>query len=880
MKKFAGTFLYITALSMAIAASPTLSVLEWQKDELVPWPVEYNLTKAGNIHRNNVSISLTKTQVKQINEWRVVVENKDSKPARLCFRLSMPCGDAGGVFWDGFQIKTGVVKTVSPKTERYIFPAVAYVNEGVISGAGYAPMTISSRFERSCQVNAGKVTLNFDSYMALDQGQKDEIYFIDYKCNGASDYTELVEQVYLSYPEWFRPAAGADQRIYGVGGYFFSSENNREYQMEEARRYGFDWEWYYNCYQKAGNFYPKQELWEDAKGYKSEAGSLRGKCDRPGTIKDWRDYNKTRIDAGNKNAAMFYYYLQQYCSSELLKGPYADAIWQNSEGKAPGPVFGWADEGNAQYAWPLHSKLGNDMREQLAMLWRDFPIAGFALDCALGHTKYYGPLLKNETGKAFDDHGRIYATEGTALAYNLDFTRNLPAKADGRKPASVINEFYTWLPMFHADGGIHEMSPFDRADLLAPRRLIAGQKPYYFWKGFRAADTLLKWNDLTVAETREGITGIIDYTLLSSLRFGIIPAVFYLTGFADIKALNPVLKTMLKAGWRAAGNVSIDGRKDPADPFALNEDIWISRYGNADESYIVLSAPDIKGMSGKAIIHTGKFGASGAIYADINGKPIINEVNTNETVINFELKNREPLILGKIAVLNPAGKNNMIEASCSVEIPGRPQTARFRFMHQPVAGTEIIKDGWPRKSSTENEVIFEKAQCFKFIPNDGFVADIVFGDNKKIDAAIAVDPEYREKNPDTVKHLEIYYDYYISRIARPLPRLADMTPYWNKKIQLPVLVPDSKELKNIKLVFILGEKAQKILMPDANYQDAILCIKNDRQLLIGFFPGKNISEYGLVMQLLERMDEKYPFIGGINAQWAPKAKLSGKVFKK
>lgn len=868
-------FLYIAVFAAGMAAAPTLSVSEWTGKGLTPWPSGTSLSKAGRISRGEVDVTVTSTRRSELEEWRVAVENKGTKLARLRFRLTMPGGGTGGAFWDGFKINTGVAKDVLPTNERYIFPAVAYANGGELSGIGYAPMTLSSRFERGCLVNNDKVTLFFDSYMALEPGQKDEIYFISYQCR-ASDYTELLEQIYLAYPDWFHPVKGADSRIYGVGGYFFSSDESREYQMEEARRYGFNWEWYYNCYQKSGDFYPSQKFWEEAKGYKSEAGSLVGKCDRPGTIEDWKNYNNKRIAAGNKSAAMFYYYLQQYCSSELLQKDYAKAIWRDKNGNVPGPVFGWADEGNAQYAWPLHSKLGDAIRQQLAMVWRDFPLAGFALDCALGHTRYYGPLLKHETGKAFDDQGRVYATEGIALAYNLDFTHSLPAKPDGRKAASVINEFYTWLPMFHADGGIHEMTPFDRSDLLAPRRFIAGQKPYFFWKGFRI-DALLKWDELSDAEVREGLTGIVDHAMLSSLRFGIIPAVFYLQGFGDIKDLVPLLKTMLKAGWRAASYVSIEGREAPADPFGINEEIWISRYGDGVDSYIVLSVPDKKGMRGKAIIHTGKFGASGAIYVDVKGRPVVNEVKSDRTIVDFDLKNREPLILREIAVVKPA--DCRIEASCSVKVPGREQVAKFQFLKQSAVEVQMAKD-WVRKSASDSEVVFAKAPAFRFLPDDKFVADIVLGDNKKADAAIAVSKEDLSKYPDAVKLLEIYYDYYVSRRARPVHRVAAMKPYWNKNLRLPVLSPDSAELKNAKVVFVVGDGAVKALMSGADYSDAVFGQKRGQQLLIGFFPGKNMTLPELVLQMLDCMDEKYPFDGGIKATWALKAKLYGKVFRK
>ena len=99
-------------------------------------------------------------------------------------------------------------------------------------------------------------------------------------------------------------------------------------------------------------------------------------------------------------------------------------------------------------------------------------------------------------------------------------------------------------------------------------------------------------------------------------------------------------------------------------------------------------------------------------------------------------------------------------------------------------------------------------------------------------------------------------------------------------MRLPILSPDSPKIKQAKTVFVLGNKAQKALLPKADKQDAILAMKKDQQLIVGFFPGKNMSTLDLVKQLLARMDEKYPYIGGIKTKWAIKLKLYGKTFKK
>lgn len=876
MKKTTILIFYIAGFVSAVAATPTLTFLEFKNKKLRQWPTKFNLTRQGTINHAGVSVKISPRQAGKLQEWNVVAENKSPKIAKLCFRLSITAGKSGGAFWDGFEIKGNIIKTFKPTTKRYIFPAITYVQDGTMAGIGYAPMTVSSRFERFCTVNKGKVTLVFDSYMVLEPGQTDTVHFIS-QTTKASDYTEMVEQIYNAYPKWFNPIKGGDTRICGVGGYFFSSENHRDYQMEESRRFNFSWEWYYNCYQRAGNFYPLQKFWDEKKGIKTEAGSLFGKCNRPGSIKDWEDYNMERITSGNKNGAMLYYYLQQYCNSDILKKHYPDSIWRDKKGRTGSASVGWAEEGRAEYAWFVHSSLGDAIRKELAMLWKKFPIAGFALDCAIGDTKYYGPILKKETGKAFDDDGQVYATEGIGLAYNMAYTHNLPAKPDGRKAVSVINEFYTWLPMLYADAAIHEMTPFDRADLLAPRRLIAGQKPYYFWKGLRA-DALLKWDKLTSAEAHEGITGFVDFTILSSFRFGIIPAVFYSKGFQNIHDLNPILKKLVAVGWRAASYVKIVGTKDSIDPYAQKEDFWISRFGKGDESYIVIASPDPKSRKGKARILTGKFGASGAIYADVHSTPIINQVKDNETIVSFTLKNRDPLILKKIGVVKPL-ENCVVEASISVKKPGFPQLAKFKFLNQSTG--KIVKTGWAQKKISAQQVVFEQSPKFTYFPNDKFIANINLVTGKKVNAVIAVSPEDLKKSPDAVKLLEIYYQYYKVRTWRTVHRLAQLKPEWlDKKLLLPVLSPNDPKIKDAKIIFVIGSDAQKALLPKIKKQDVILGIIQNKQLLVSVFPGKKMTIQDLVIQLLSRLDKKYPYIGGVKNRWAIKIKLYGKVFDK
>ena len=104
--------------------------------------------------------------------------------------------------------------------------------------------------------------------------------------------------------------------------------------------------------------------------------------------------------------------------------------------------------------------------------------------------------------------------------------------------------------------------------------------------------------------------------------------------------------------------------------------------------------------------------------------------------------------------------------------------------------------------------------------------------------------------------------------------------YWNKNLRLPVVSPDSEDVKRAKTVFVIGEQATNLLLPEYHSPDTIIGKTENQQLIIGFSPGENTSTLDLVKQLLNRMDEKYPFIGGIKTKWAIDLGLYGKTFKK
>ena len=621
---------------MMPAAAQTVSVALFENGSFHPSSV----LKTGENHLSGgISVKMEKFQKNGLAEYCIsVVNTNKNMPVRLRFRMAQECAAGPGIYWDGFEeYQIGADKTaVIPDKNRYNFPLHAFHSGKQIIASGLAPWTVCSRFERSLQKHSDRSRLYFDIFLALAPQEKEKIGFVSMQIADGDAYTEAVEKVYVNYPAYFRPVDGADPRRYGVGGYFYSSDDSREYQSEEARRVNFSWEWYYNCYQKAGDIFPDNQFWDSAKGYKTERSHAA--CDTPGSVADWIEYNRKRIADGNVTAALHFYYLQQYCNSDLLKKFYQDSPWIGKDSKPMGAVHGWAEEGWANYAWSgAASTYGNALRKDLAQVWENFDIAGFALDMTLGDTPYYGKLVMQEKGKAFDADGRIFVAEGVAIAHNLDYTRNLPPKKDGRRAASITNEPFTYLPAFHGDGSMHEMPPYDRPELVAPRRMLVGQKPFSWWKGFRA-ESIFEWKKLSASEREEALTGLVDYVLMASFRFGAMPPVFFQKGFHDLVASQPLLEKLTRQGWRAASFAVIDGLEaEAATPFAIGNRVWLSRFGDGEKSFFALSAPDRAVFRGKLRIKGGKFGAAGAVYANVDGSPTANQVTAEETVVDIEL---------------------------------------------------------------------------------------------------------------------------------------------------------------------------------------------------------------------------------------------------
>ena len=773
MKKF--FFVLIPALCSFSASGVDFEISRFKNGKHVPVAESARLELKSDTKKVSV-----------VTEHHLDLVNNGSETLLLRIRAKLSAGKANGNYWDGNAYIRNAAGNVVPKLDRHVFPLTSYSDNGRISVLGFAPLMVVSRFERSLEVKNGKAQLVFDVFRVLYPGEKLHDVFVSMQFDGKS-YVEAVENYHQTYPEWFRPAPGVDLRIYGTGGYLSSDSKLRDYQYEECRRTGFDWEWYYNSYQRSGDYYPSAKYWDNKLGYKEERS--HAKCNVPGTIADWERNHKIRTAAGDKTSALFYYYMQQYCNTDLLKD-FSDCIWKDANGKSGYRVKGWADEFWAEYVWPGQAgSFGKKTRADLAKLWKNLTISGFSLDCAIGTTPYYGQLVKEEPYRAYDKNGKIFVLEGVALAYNMTYTRNLPPRPDGRRAGSLVNAPYNYLSIFYCDGEMHEASAWERVDLPVPHRLMLGKKPWVLWRGFVLAP-FLDWEKLSPDQINQAISGAVDYLTLFSLRMGASPSKMFMRGYPDMLEVKPLLRRLNTAGWHAAPYAWVKGMKGADDPWGTTLPFWISRFGEGEESFVVVSNPRRRKASGTLIIQGGKFGAPGAVYADLNGKETVNVIKGDDTEINFELPEFGFLVLKKVS----DRASGTVKAAIPETAPG--------FSWQPA------DDSWVEALPLASEA-------------SGALA------------AIAGKTEELKKLDYLVTALSTYTAFHRGRLRVPMPRLWYMNGVFKEKFRFPIV-----ERSTAKTTFALGESARKEYFPGVKAADKIVYRQADGRHYVGFFPGK------------------------------------------
>ena len=313
---------------------------------------------------------------------------------------------------------------------------------------------------------------------------------------------------------------------------------------------------------------------------------------------------------------------------------------------------------------------------------------------------------------------------------------------------------------------------------------------------------------------------------------GASPSKMFVRGYPDMREIKSLITMLNRAGWHAAPYMWVDGVAGEDDPWAQKNSFWVSRYGEGDNAYAVISNPTRQKKSGVLRISGAKFGVPGAIYADISGKETVNRFDRNgDTLIDFELPP-----LGYL-VFKQTGKDGSqkVAAKLPLKTPG--------FTMDPA--------------------------------DDSWVEALPLSDDRKgALAAIVGEPDEVAALDYLVTSLSTYSAFHRGRLRVPAPRLWHLIGTFQARFRFPVVTKS-----NAKTIFALGATARKNFFPGVNARDQIVYRQEKGRHFVGFFPGK-MSEAELLKAFLFRLDKAYPFVAGTMSDWPGKIKAGDKAFRK
>jgi hypothetical protein len=411
---------------------------------------------------------------------------------------------------------------------------------------------------------------------------------------------------------------------------------------------------------------------------------------------------------------------------------------------------------------------------------------------------------------------------------------------------------------------------------------MAGQKPLNWWTGYKVED-MLDHEKLTPAEFREGLGGMEDYVILSSLRYGGMPSIFFTQGYPEIRNWLPTLLELEKAGWRAASYAQIEGpgAPDPKDPFAEDAGVWVSRYGDNQKSYFAFSAPDKSGFDGKAIIAPAFFGAGGAVYLDWDGKKTVESITPEQTSFALNLKDRKPELFLKMATLRASKPVNFtLERTTD---PSQKIVTVFTPTTPWPEHTAILPSGeneWRKIPTGDKPFTLEEAPARYISPNPAWLRQVEFGTATESNAVIVVSDQDRAKLEPAVSHLEAYWEYYQARQTHPGAPLSSLP--LKPELQLPIVSDGSApSARKAKTLFLLGDAGQKQLatVPPKVGGCAWSGKEQNGQLVIAFRGEGADDEAAQIMAFLNAMDQRFPNVGVLDATpWFVKEGMAGHEF--
>ena len=499
---------------------------------------------------------------------------------------------------------------------------------------GLSPDSVVSTAAYRVAYSPGKAVLSVSARLVADAIRPQQLTLVVYDFTPEFGWRNAVGRYYDAFPSYFKPVAGVDSRIYGVGGYHTCAHRQRLFELHSARRSRMSWEWTYAPWYEAGNWYAAGPGWQGETNPFRRYDGLRT-ADRLVSREDFDTAIRREFQVGDMVSAMFFYVLVKDIHQNLADR-YPDAV----NGKS-GLFSLRSNEGKTKAVFAPGSPIFAYLKDQLRELVNRYDISGFAFDMSNSSYDCHTPSqLQYAVGRSFDESGRIFTNDSILPIPFADYIHTL--KRNGKTMGVYMNFALTRFSpftVFHADGVMFEGNPDLHYDAVLPLRLAAGHKPMTFWGGVTGdANTGLRWELVnTPKERKQILDGLARFTLLNCLRYGIM-AMNRTTVYDGGRIFLPWLATMTalnQAGFQVV----------PAIKGINAEKLWLGRFGHGAETILTVSNPSRAAVTAELQVVNSYLGRHAYLFMPSQEKELEQRLNGGLTSFRLTLAPKEIMVL-------------------------------------------------------------------------------------------------------------------------------------------------------------------------------------------------------------------------------------------
>ncbi len=511
-------------------------------------------------------------------------------------------------------------------------------NDRASFGMGLAATELRSWFHHLYVPAADGAVLRTVTRLVLDPGQADTVAFFLASRPGEWGYREILEAYYATWPEMFLPSPGVDARV-SLGGAEYQAwrADDTVVSAEICRRLYGGWDWCYAPFRRTGDIYGREELWdyESARPIANERAQSR---------EDFYQWRREHFDKSVRTdvAMMFYVPSQVWCEDKLALERYSDALVEDPDIKTVFLTPWVTGHDNERLMFPYNTSFAEQSHIDMAQVLAELTMQGFAFDTAEGGGKYRGPALSRVDGRAWDDSGP-YCRNNVAVARLMQFVHTLTTR-DGQVAGVVANTHPTgsYSSPLYADSIMLEGEPWKISrDYPNALRWMSGRKTIVFWEGYGLNDFI----DVAKArpeQIRMAIRGLADFTLMQSLRNGIIPPPAYTKGVERLVQWLPTIVECVHAGWQ------------PVPATRVPDPCWVTRYGDGLGTLIAIAHETAGEVEAEVAIENERIADGALLFTTSDGGEVLNTVYRGETIVNLDVPSRTPILLRAQALVVPA----------------------------------------------------------------------------------------------------------------------------------------------------------------------------------------------------------------------------------